>query len=441
MELLLADKKRDAPENQFRIDKIGNVLLLIYVFVMPFTSAFSFTGTISLPLIMALLLFILIFIDLLFFRKNNFILSFDLLSIYLFLITVIFSFIINGSSHQKSFNHTIAYISSYLLFYVAIKHSLYAFVKNKKSFANILKILAITTSISAVFSNIEFISDNFFNQNLNIYIPRPTEEEMFYEAGVLGVFHRARGFASESGALTFMMELFSPVTIYYYYFSGLCLLNKYLKMLSTILIISTFIFAASTASFLIVPISFLLSSVFYFNKIKFFIKIRFVKIAFYIGIISILIVLVNVFWGVFFLIGLSIIDKIDSGGFNDRQERILFFYQQYDHFMLKNKLIGIGPAGFNTLGYDNTKSILSLYYNTIFETGILGMFFLGAFLVYIFFNTIKIRNAAGFFFLAALFAGGIHYYISNSYWSPWYWFIAALSLFYKEFVMMKIEES
>ena len=430
MDVLQADKLDIRTQKKSFFDNINIILLLAYIFCMPFTSGFAFTGTISLPLIFAVLLFILMIRDLMINNRfpNGF-LGFDIFTLIFFLTIVATSYLINGKGNNKSTNHTIAYFSSFLLFYVTIKYQLFRNNDKEDTLKRILNILSITTLITAVFANIEFISDNLFGLNLNDFIPRPSEEEKYYQAEVIELFHRSRAFASESGGMTFMMELFMPLVIYYFYFSTLCNWRRSVKNASVFFMATSFIFAASTASFIIVPASFLLSSIFYYKSVIKYFKKNKLKITLFATLITLIIAVLNYFFSLFFLIILSIQDKFDSYSFDDRKDRIDFFYQHFTHADFIHKTIGIGPAGFHLLGYDDSRSILSLYFNTIFEIGYTGFMLLTLLLVFILARIFQIKEKVGFFLLASATSGMMHYYIFQSYWVPWFWFICVFSLF------------
>jgi len=425
--------------NQFNIESgsdkkmriLNQKIFFAFVLTMPFTSGFAITGTISMPLIFAVILFLTMCFHFLFIRNiSKDFLGFDIFIMAFFLLVVIFSFIINGLGSTKSLNHTIAYLSSFLLFYVTIKFHLFEMKNKEKAVKKILSLLTITTLGTAIFANIEFISDNLFGFNLNDYIPRPTTEEMFYQAGVIDLFHRSRGFASESGGMAFMMELFTPLVIYYFYFSDLCTWNKWIKRVSIFFIVMSFLFAASTASFLIIPASFMFSSLFFLKKVIRYLKFRLTKVMIFTVLGSLLLVVLNYLFSILFFIILSVSDKFDSVSFDDRKDRIDFFYEQSKHFNIINKIIGAGPAGYQLLGFDDSKSIISLYYNTIFEIGYLGFFLLMLLFIYVLIQTLRIRDTIGYFLLVSIIAGMMHYYISQSYWTPWFWFVMVFALFY-----------
>lgn len=429
---ILQDHKRWQPlSGRKALDYSSHLILMLYILTMPFVSAFAFTGTISWPLIFAVFLFLIMVIKIIQTAAlpPGF-MGFDVVIIFLFLLTVVFSFLINGWGNSKSLNHTVAYLSSFLLFYVAIKFTLFNARDKNLVLKRTLQFITYTTIISAIFGNIEFISANVFHVNLNDYIPRPTEDEAWYDATVLGIFFRARGFAPESGHFAFMMELFSPLTVYYLYFSHHCKWRKFLKALIVVVIVFSFVFAVSTASFVILPLALLVASLIYSKSIFLYIKKKPAKFIISTAAVSAIVFLFNYFLSIYALIILSITNKMDSFSLYDRQERIDFFNDKFTHLPFINNLIGTGPAGYNILGFDESKAILSLYYSITFELGFFGLLLLLFFFLYIIFQTLRIRTSIGFFLLVSVFSGVMHYYFISNFWYPWFWFIAAFVVFY-----------
>ncbi|MGN6267677.1 MAG: O-antigen ligase family protein [Ginsengibacter sp.] len=429
---ILQDHKRWQPlSGRKDLGYWSYVVLMLYILTMPFVSAFAFTGTISWPLILAVFLFLVMLVKIIQAAAfpSDFI-GFDLVIIFLFLLIVAFSFLINGWGNSKSLNHTVAYLSTFLLFYVAIKFTLFSAPDKKPVLKRTLQFITYTTIISALYGNTEFISANVFHINLNDYIPRPTEDEAWYDATVLGVFFRARGFAPESGHFAFMMELFSPLTMYYLYFSPDCKWPKFLRALTVAVIVFSFIFAVSTASFAILPLAVLFAALIYSKSIFLYIKKKPTKFIITTAAISGVTFLFNYFLSIYALIILSISNKMDSFSLYDRQERIDFFNNKFSHLPFFNNLIGTGPAGYNILGYDESRAILSLYYSITFELGYLGLLMILLFFLYIIFQTLKIRAPIGFFLLVSVFSGVMHYYFISNFWYPWFWFIAAFVVFY-----------
>lgn len=396
---------------------------------MPFVSAFAYSGIISLPLIFAVSLFVIMSITTIrCLELPRGFMGFDLVIIFFFLFIAVFSFIVNGWDNSKSLNHTIAYIATFLLFYITIKFTLFNIKDKNWILKKVLQFITLITIISAVYANMEFISGNLFGVNINDYIPRPSEEEKYYDATVLGLFYRSRGFAAESGHFTFMMESFAPLAVYYMYFSGFCQWKKFFKRLIVFAIICSFIFAVSTASFVIVPVAFVLASLVYAKKIILYIKKNTAKFLLATGILSVMIFLINYFFSVYALIVLSISDKMDNG-FDYRQQNINFFFNKFFQLDIIKKVIGTGPAGNIVLGYDESSAILNLYYSVSFELGLLGLLLLLFLFFYLLYMTIKVKSKIGFFLLMSIISAMMHFYFIANFWYPWFWFTAAFSLF------------
>lgn len=430
MDILQNNKPRAELQRGLTIEYTSYILLLLYIFTMPFVSAFAFTGTISLPLIFATFLFMLMIIKALRYLKlpQGF-LGFDILIILSFLFFDVLSFIINGWGNATSFNHTVAYLSTFLLFYVAIKFTLFSISDKNLLFKRVLQVITYTTLLSAVYGNIEFVSSNAFGVNLNDYIPRPGLDAEYYTPVVLSLFYRSRGFAYESGVYTQMLELFTPLTIYYLFVSGYCKWIKSVKIFFTATMLLGIIFAASSASFVAIPIAIIFSGLIYGKKIfRFFIH---KSIWYYLRalIVILVIFIVNNYLSIYTSILLSITEKLDSFSMNDRQSRINFFFNEFSRFSPLKKTIGAGPAATDLLGVDGNHVVISLYYNVTFELGFIGLILLIFLLGYIFVNIISIKSKIGFFLCISFIAGVIHYYVVHDFWVPWFWFTGVFSIF------------
>jgi hypothetical protein len=433
MDILQNNKPGAKLQNRLGLDYWSNLILLLYILTMPFVSAFAFTGTISLPLIFAVFLFILMIVKII--RSGKLpegFLGFDLVIIFLFLFFVLFSFGINGWGNSKSLNHTVAYLSTFLLFYITVKFTFFNASDKNLLLKRVLQFITYTTIISALYGNVEFISSNVFGVNLNDYIPRPTEVEKFYNPSVLGLYYRARGFAPESGVYTQLLELFGPLTIYYLFFSKYCKWFKVFKILSAISIIFSIIFAASSATFIALPLSILFSLLVYIKHVvRFLAKKRWL---FYFKSLCVVsaILIVNSYLSIYSSILLSITQKMDSSSLDQRQDKINFFFAQFSKFSFVNKLSGAGPAGSDVLGFEDSGTIISLYYNITFELGIIGLFLLLSFMGYLFLQNLSIKSKIGFFLMVSLISGITHYYVVHNFWVPWFWFIGAFIVFYKK---------
>lgn len=440
MDILQNNKPRSELQRGLTIEYTSYILLLLYIFTMPFVSAFAFTGTISLPLIFAAFLFMLMIIKMLRSLKlpAGF-LGFDILIIISFLFFDVLSFVINGWDNDTSFNHTIAYLSTFLLFYVAIKFTLFSISDKHLLFKRVLQFITYTTLLSSVYGNIEFISSNAFGVNLNNYIPRPGLDAEHYAPVVLSLFYRARGFAYESGVYTQMLELFTPLAIYYLFVSGYCKWKKSIKIFFTVTMILGIVFAASSASFVAIPIAVTFSGLIYGKKIfRFFIH---KSIWYYLRALTVLLVIfiINNYLSIYTSILLSITEKLDSFSMDDRQSRINYFFREFSRFTPLKKTVGAGPAATDLLGVDGSHVVISLYYNVTFELGFIGLFLLISLMSYIFLNTISIRSKIGFFLCISLIAGIIHYYVVHDFWVPWFWFIGVFSIFVNKNLKMSDE--
>lgn len=436
MAVLQNNKSGTFVQSRLSLDYWVRIMLLFYIFSMPFVSAFAFTGTISLPLIFAVGLFCLMGLALIeSARLPDGFFGFDLLMMFLLLFWAVFSFVINGWGLAKSLNHAIAYISTFLLFFIAVKYALFYIKDPAWVFKKVLQVLTATTIISILYANGEFISMNVFGFDFNDYVHRPSAEEMSYRPTVVGLFFRARGFSAESGHFAFNMELFWPLCVYYMYFSGFCRWPKILKSIIVVLMFSAFVFATSSASFAIIPVSIFFAIIFYFTKVVAFIKRHLLGFFITTGIVATFVFLLNYYLSFSTLLLLSLTDKVGSGSFDDRQDRIDFFYDKFFHLDFTTQLIGTGPAGFEVLGYDESKAILVLYYSIPFELGLIGLLLLAVFFLYILIQAITIRSTLGLFLVISVVSGIMHYYFIANFWYPWFWFIGAFVFFCKKRVV------
>ncbi len=438
MDLLQTNKAGWGISGKKGLDYWSNLLLLLYILTMPFVSAFAYTDIITMPLVLAIFLFMVMMAKILQTGKlpEGFF-GLDLVIVGLFIFLAVFSFVINGLGYSKALNHTAAYVMTLVLFYVAIKCTFFGAPDKDQLLIRILRFTTYTVIISAVYGNIEFVSANVFGLNLNNYVPRPTESEAFYNPTVLALFYRARGFATESGVYTQMLELLCPLSIYYMFYSGWCKWPRVVKILCTLSMVFSMIFAASTATFVILPIAIVLASLFYVRKI--YQSLAKKSRAFHLRAVLIVlaIVIANSFLSLYETIFLSISEKLDSNSYYDRQDRIRFFFDQFHRFSWVNKLVGSGPGGSIVMGFRDTGSIISLFYNVTFELGLIGLFLLMCFIAYTLYHNIRIRTRIGWFLMVSLISGIIHYLAVNNYYMPWFWFVAAFTVFYSKVFVSK----
>jgi hypothetical protein len=413
-----------------RLEALTRWLFLIFIYVMPFTNAFAITGTITLPVIVGILLFFIMLIKLILYPgipKGFF--GFDLILVACFISVVLISYCINGLGNAKSLNHTIAYSTAFLVFYTTIKFTLFSLKDANKTIKTVLHAITITCIISGVFTDIEFMLNLLFHFNINDFIPRPTAEDMFYYPNGLDMFIRARGFASESGHYAFMVELFGPLVAYYLYFSGLCNWKKWLKNFVFILIGFSLVFTLSTSPLIVWPITAVACVLFFHKAFYNYLKKRLLTVLVTSMVIGLIFLLLNYYFSAQeFILG-NFLGKFQTNSYYDRMNRNNFFFEHFARFDLIHKLIGVGPAGYSLLGFDMTRALITLYYNTAFELGILGLTILVLFLAYGLIKILQIKKTIAIFLFISLVGAALHYYIISNYWFPWYWFVLAFAFF------------
>ena len=396
---------------------------------MPFTSAFALTGTINLPIIVTFALFTYNVIETVQQKSlpANFI-SKEVMLICLFLLFVIISYCINGLPYSFSLNHTIAYLSSFILFLLS---PFLFFINNadpNNLFKSTLKFIFWAVFISAVFSLFEFTLTNFFAINVTDFIPRANVKE--YDPLAISIFVRSRGFAEESGHYGFMMEILAPLSIYYLYFSNLCSFKFIYKNFATFCIVLSIITSFSVSTFILIPLSLLLALGLKFNLIRKDLKKHLKKILFIIFIVFIIWQIINAFIPLNEILKIALDEKFDSFSLNDRLERSNYFWQRFPKLPLENILFGSGPSWYKIFEHDDSYTFLSLYQTIAFENGLISLFI---FLFSIFFITIKlfrIKHIISIFLLTSFIAGLMHYNSILNYWYPWFWFLLAFILFY-----------
>ena len=408
---------------------IGNKLFFVYILAMPFTSAFALSGTINLPIITAM--FLLGF-NVVYNAKNkalpiNFITK-EIVLISLFLFFVLVSFLVNGLAYSFSLNHTLAYFSSFLLFFISPFLFFISHTSPQQLLKSTLKVFFIAVLISSLFSLFEFTLTNFFSINVTDFIPRANVKE--YDPLITGFLIRSRGFAEESGHYGFMMELFAPLSIYYLYFSNFCTLKPMLKNIATFCIIISIITSFSVSSFILIPFSILLAIVLKFNLIRKELFKNYKKILLTIFVVLIVWQIINAFIPLNEILQITLDEKLDSFSLNDRQERSDYFWQKFPKLPLENILFGSGPSWYKIFEHDESYTFLSVYQTIAFENGLISLLLVFAVLFFIFIKLIKIQHVISIFLLTSFIAGLLHYNNISNYWYPWFWFLISFIMFY-----------
>ena len=398
------------------------ILFFFYVLLIPFTSALSYSGSVFPPLVVAIAM-----VPFAFFSaytkpvKWQSVITSEVIVLFFFICLVWLSYLVNGMGNPKSLNHAAAYSVSIFIYYISMKLTFYQLNTGITFKGYVLKLLTITVSVSACYACLEFVLRNFYSIDLGEYVPRGDLPE--YEASVLELFQRARGFAVESGHFTFMLEMFSPIVFYYLFYSKLCGWPTGLKYFLVFVIIASIIFAVSAATFIIIPVVVTLTGIVYFKRLRnYFLsyKKRFLIAT---GVLACLVLILNKYFSLYFYIASSIVDKFDSGSYDDREVRYNFFYDIFPQLNIVQKVIGVGPSGFRLLGYDESVAILSLYFNVTFELGILGLALIVIFIFMVIIKCLRWKSGIAPFVFVGIVAGALHYAIIANYYYPWFWFI------------------
>ena len=411
------------------MDSLHKISFYLFLFFTPFTSAFAISGTINLPIISASILFALNIAR--FFANNKFNKNFiglETISIVVLLIFVLFSFIINGVKYPFSLNHTLAYYSSFILFFLSPLFYLINYCTITDFNKNVLKYIVITVLVSAIFSLLEFSLTNIFSITVTDYIPRANVKD--YDPFIVGFLIRSRGFAEESGHYGFMIEIFLPLCIYYMYSSEICTWKKAFKFFVVVCIILSIITSFSVASFLIIPTGVLFALLFNINATLHFIKNYYKRISVIILCLVVVWQLINIYIPINEIISITISEKFDSFSYVDRATRTEFFFKTFQNLPLTNIILGAGPSGFKILGYDDSFSFLSLYQTITFEVGLIGLLCLLFFLLSTFRKIYLIQNNFRTYLLISFYCGISHYTSILNYWYPWFWIMCAFAIFY-----------
>lgn len=408
---------------------IDNKALIGFILFMPFTSAFAISGTINLPIIAGVFLFLVLLFQLTNSRALPFnFLSIESIAIFLFLFFVLLSYLINGSSYSFSFNHLLAYYSTFLLFFLSPLLFFTNSIEIEKVFQTTLKYIFFAVLISAIFSIFEFTLTNFLAINVTDFVPRANVKE--YDPLITGFLIRSRGFAEESGHYGFMMELFAPISVYYLYFSKYCNYSNTLKNIFTFCIVLSIITSFSVSTFILLPFCLVLSLIIKFKLIIKAIVQQAKKIIITLVILIIIWQVINLFIPLNEILLITLDEKFDSFSLNDRLERSNYFWSTFPKLPLENILFGSGPSWYKILGLDESFSFLSLYQTITFENGLFGLLCIVVFFSSILVKLFRIKHTISIFFFTSFLCGILHYNNISNYWYPWFWFLISFIMFY-----------
>jgi O-antigen ligase len=375
---------------------------------MSATSAFALTPVTPIPLLvaMALLMLLLFFVGtsarrlyLPFFVEDVF--------IYLFLVSVGISAIINGVNDPKNFNHFISYVAVVVLYLFVIRSALHV---SGLSRSTIFFTIFLGVFGASFYGLVEFVSKNFFDFGIDIYMHHSLVKE--YQPTYLGYFIRVRSFVEESGHFALYLNTFLPLIVYWVFKAGRFLFG--LTLLS--ICIGAYVVTFSAAAVFSVVISCLLVSTFVlFNRPKS--KRRLATAS---GIFVVPLTVSCVALTQWTLVE-PIVQKVllIGGGAQDRLTR----WQQAFQWWVDSPLWGIGPGGASII---EGTGVVGWYLQVLSETGLIAFLVMVIFVLLVLRRILAINDGVKYAYLISFLACLIHYAVISNYWYPWLWCLIAL---------------
>lgn len=354
--------------------KVASFICLAMIVLLPFTHAFSVNFVLCLPVVTAILLFI---VGTLCVRttRNSFRTS-DLFLLGLWALLSVA--IVFGTMTTTAVNHWLAYTIFIIVFYFGCGRVIARLIESNPNFWN--KIL--TTITFMLFGACAYALADWavlLATGSEIPLPRPEGGGNGSAAG----FVRARGSFGEPSGLGNFILLWAPLAVWHLFSSGRSLVFRYLFLS---VVIGAFLATFSTKGILTV-----LSSI---PVVVVFITLR---KGFNLGRIAGVLFLCLIGAVVVFASGLgdvmyeAIAPKFfGSDVYNERFDRGLnvINYVQGIHWFL-----GYGPASYVTLvGHDSGQSFLSGFAYLLGDSGLVGVFLFSLFLLTQFLLTRKLQN-------------------------------------------------
>lgn len=397
--------------------------LYVFIFLLPFVSAFAVSGTLTLSVLWSVILGLIYLFGSI---QRGYIespIKVENLLLTGFLTFVFISYVINGFLRPKPTNHLIAYMVTVFAFFILIGQLMDSMGRGWDAIWNIARILFYSMMIASLFAVAEFAMKVFLNININDFIPRPIRAA--YDHAVLDrVLTRVRGFTTESGQHAMMMETFGPLCVYY-------ALDKLrapiiIRWLCALVLTLSLLLTFSAGAFIFMPIAIGAAALYFllFRRVKPLYLVSGVLILTILNFTIVPILGVSAFGLIFYVVERKL---NGSGSLTDRTDRLTAFadfYEQADNF---HRIVGFGPSGFRIAELED--SILSLYPTLLFESGVFGFTFFLSFLIYIFYLILRIDHAVKTYLMIGFIACCGHYAIVGGYWRPWLWFLCALICF------------
>lgn len=398
-----------------------------FVFFAPFTSFFALSAWLRLPVIINQLLFIMLIIGVLQKGKINvrWLLREDLFFLG-FLVLVWLSFLL-GFFEKRSFNHSLAYTNSILLYFFLSKYIIALFKISSKEISRIVFWSFCTSSFIII---IDFLGINFFDfsfretfgeadgvtSNMNYYI----------RAG----FKRVGGVAEEPGTMTLFYNIYFGISLYYLSFKDSIKTYIFIGLLFIICQFAMFSSAGIALSILALLI------IFSINKLK---KLTIsTKQILTIIIITLLLIIVVVF---IFIFDLGNISQVLENFFNK-----IFFNESHKSYsssgqrlkqwlralknFIKSPIFGNGPGyGVN----EDPEGYLSVYFTILSDLGIVAFLLFLSFQQTLIQKVMKLKPAYRALLLFSTITSFLHLIIvADFYHAPIWILFVFIQLVFKE---------
>ena len=377
---------------------LKSLLDSLYIFSLPFLSAFGFFSFLSLPLLVSGFRNILALPNL---AKSVKAYSLLPLLVILFGLLPIIIFGVNS----KTLNHVMAFSSSYLFYY-------FLFVVNplKVTFKALLKYISLATMLYALYIIFEFVLRNYFAIDPAKYIPfigyDPEGEDPIFFGNLI----RPRGLSLEAGHSAMFFSIGIPFTLYY--------LRKFLIFKKAI-----FIGVSLLGYLLLIPTASIVSTILSIVFVGFFSN---VKVKYKISML----LLVFAFFSAFAFIPGYFSNTIGarlSDTNSSSQGRIAALNNAIDY--VKENPLGYGWGFLSSSSSENVElsGSLNLYVELIVASGVQGLLI---FLAWLFFTYREIKRLQNRLLSLTLTISLIsilfHYFFIHNYWFPYLWFAALM---------------
>ena len=374
----------------------------MYILLLPFTSVFALSSTITVGLVFICLFMLTRFFSI----KSPVFLLGDLSWVILLCVAVVscgLNMLFTGFYWSQLLNLVSITVVFVVFFYGARQYISYIGL----DFAYTM--IFIATIIVCCFGFVEFMLNNYTAINIDAFLYRPSVPDM--DAVALGLFERSRSVTAEPGHLAYFYSIFFPLCYFY-------LRHKpFLTLVSSILFMVSFLLTFSAAGFGI--------ALFVSAPIVLCHMIKSLRAA------GVLLLVVGGF--VFGLSSIGVIDvivqvvqgklTIASGSGEHRWTtltNVLDLYVSSGSLVL---LFGLGPGFYKSSMVDPA---ISFYVNLVAELGIAGLLAYMVFWLWLFLEICKMDGSKRIVYLISFLNASVYFAIVGNYWYPWFWFLCAM---------------